>query len=334
MLSRLLWGVIWAVSLFLLPGTVHVAMGQEPSPSAGMRPASPPEDQGQDVAPEEEDASLQAEDAGPGQGGEPVRRRRFLKRMGPQQRTPEQQEEAKRLSAIAAKMGTDPTAIIGRVQTLYRLDAFSGGAQSNNLVGRIDLPYHGNFVLRADVPYVWTDPNRPGAANHNGLSDLFVRAGARVYTVPGYAFFAGTDMTFPTADDRQLGLGKYTLGPLFATARVLPDLNSFIFGVLEHQLSVGGDPSRQDISISRVALTVNTIWGEQWWTQIEAVNQVNWERNAKSSMTLEFEGGYRFIKGWGIWVRPGVGILGQNQAIPGNYEWSIETGIRRTFPSF
>jgi len=286
----------------------------------------------QDMAPEEEDASLLAEDAGSGQGDEPALRRRFLKRLGPQPLSSEQQEEATRLSKVAAQMGTDPTAIIGRVQTLYRHDAFSGGARTSNLVGRIDLPYRGNFLLRVDVPYVWVDPNQSGTTVQDGLSDLLVRTGGRVYTVPGYAFFAGTDITFPTTDNRQLGAGKYTVGPLLATARVFPDLNSFFFAVFQHQLSVGGDPSRQDISVSRLSLTVNTIWADQWWTQIEAVTQVNWERKAKNSMTLEFEGGYRLTKDWGVWARPGVGLWGQTNF--GAYEWNMEAGIRRTFTSF
>jgi hypothetical protein len=264
----------------------------------------------------------------------PVRRRRFLRRLGPQQLTPEQQEEAKRISKIAAKMGTDPTAIIGRVQTSYQHFAFSGGGRADNLVGSIVIPYHGEFVLRADVPHLWTDPNRPGAPKQNGLSDVFVRTGGRVYTIPGYAFFAGMDITFPTADKPQLGLGKYTVGPLFLTARVLPELKSLLFGTVQHQISVGGDPSRQDISITRFGLTVNTIWAERWWTQVEALTQVNWERKAKSSMTLEFEGGRRLTQDWAIWVRPGVGLLGKNQAIPANYEWNFEVGVRRTFTSF
>ncbi len=276
---------------------------------------------------------MQADDTALIEGDEEtVRRRRFLKRFGPQVLTPEQQEEAKRLSAIAAKMGTDPTAIIGRAQTLYRHDALSGGAQTNNLVGRIDLPYHSDFLLRVDVPYAWSDPNRPGATDQNGLSDLFVRTGGRVYAVPGFAFFAGADFTFPTTDNRQLGNGKYTIGPALATARVFPELDSFLFGLLQHQLSVGGDPSRQDISMSRLGLTFNTIWGERWWTQAEAVTQLNWERKAKNSMTLEFEGGHRLTKDWGMWVRPGVGLWGRN--VPGAYEWSMEAGIRRTFASF
>jgi hypothetical protein len=243
----------------------------------------------------------------------------------------EEQAEATRLSAMAARMGTDPTAIIGRVQTLYRYDALEGGKRTNNLVARLDVPYHGNFIFRADLPYVWSNPNQPGTSNQNGVSDLFVRTGARVYSVPGDAIFAGMDFTFPTAEGN-LGGGKYTVGPAVATAHVFPAWRSLFFTLLQHQISVGGDPSRPAISTSNIQAWFNTIWTDHWWTRVEAVTQVDWERKATNSMTLEFEGGYRFTKDWGVWVRPGVGLWGRN--IPGAYEWNVEVGIRRMFTSF
>jgi hypothetical protein len=245
--------------------------------------------------------------------------------------TPEEQEEAKRLSGIAARMGTDPTAIIGRVQTLYRYDALAGGGRTNNLVARVDVPYHKDFLLRADMPYVWKNPNQPGMSNESGPSDLFVRTGGRVYSNPRDAIFVGMDFTFPTAENK-LGSGKYTVGPGVATAHVFPAWDSLLFTMIEHQVSVGGDPSRQSISTSSGQIFFNTIWTDQWWTRVELTPQVLWDQKAKSSMTLEFEGGYRFIQDWGVWVRPGVGLWGQN--VPGAYEWNIEAGVRRMFAGF
>jgi hypothetical protein len=320
-------GCAWLFLLYFLPSSLSLSFAEEPvAPSPDRDQTTIPNSGHAEAATQSDEPALIEGDE------ESVRRRRFLKELGPQPLTPEEQEEAERLSKTAAKMGIDPTAIIGRVQTLYRRDALSAGARTDNLVGRIDIPYHREFLLRADVPYVWSDPNQPGATNQNGLSDLFVRTGARVYSVPGFAFFAGADVTFPTADDRQLGSGKYTLGPGLATARVLPDIDSILFALLEHQVSVGGDPSRQNISKSLMGFVFNTIWGERWWTQVQATTQLDWERNAKNSMTLEFEGGHEFTRNWGVWVRPGVGLWGQ--AVPGAYEWNIEAGIRRTFPSF
>lgn len=277
------------------------------------------------------------DNSAPRSAKEGVRDTPVIKQFGAQPLTREEQEEATRLSTIAAKMGTDPTAIIGRVQTLFRHDALEGGNRvSNNLVGRIDVPFHKDFLLRADLPYVWSHPNQlgtsnQGSSNQNGISDLFVRAGGRVYSVPGDAIFAGVDFTFPTAEGT-LGTGKYTVGPGVATAHVFPAWRSMFFMLLQHQFSVGGDPSRNDISASKIQAWFNTIWADHWWTQLEAVIQVDWERKETTSGTLEFEGGYRLTKDWSTWVRPGVGLWGRS--LPGAYDWNIEVGIRRTFEGF
>ena len=314
----MLIGYVWLIWSLFLPSSLPLSFGQE-------LPSSPREMGASDRA----HATAVAYDSASGlEDEETGGRRRLLGTFGARPFTPGEQEEANRLSAIAARMGTDPTAIIGRAQTLFRYDALEGGKRTNNLVARFDVPYHNNFLFRADLPYVWSTPNQPGASNQNGVSDLFVRIGGRVYSVPGDAIFAGMDFTFPTADGN-LGSGKYTVGPGVATAHVLPELGSLFFTLLQHQISVGGDPSRRAISTSNFQAFFNTIWTDHWWTRVEAVTQLDWERKAKNSMTLEFEGGYRFTHDWGVWVRPGVGLWGRD--IPGAYEWNIEAGIRHMF---
>jgi hypothetical protein len=79
------------------------ALGQEtlPEPPAGSEPSAAPQ--------AEMDEPAEEPDVVP-------KKRRFLSRVGPQQLTPEQREEAERLRKLAAKYGTDPTAIVGRVQ--------------------------------------------------------------------------------------------------------------------------------------------------------------------------------------------------------------------------
>ena len=315
--ATLLAKCTWLIWLFVL-SALHLSFAQESPTSSqetGAENSVPPGSEGEEA----------------------LRDRPVIKQFGAQPLSQEEQQEAKRLSAIAAKMGTDPTAIIGRVQTLFRHDALEGGNRiSNNLVGRIDVPFHKDFLLRADLPYVWSHPNQlgtsnQGASNQNGVSDLLVRAGGRVYSIPGDAIFAGVDFTFPTAEGT-LGTGKYTVGPGVATAHVFPAWKSIFFMLLQHQFSVGGDPSRKDISASKIQTWFNTIWADHWWTQLEAIIQVDWERKETTSGTLEFEGGYRLTKDWSTWVRPGVGLWGRS--LPGAYDWNIEVGIRRTFEGF
>ena len=127
-------------------------------------------------------------------------------------------------------------------------------------------------------------------------------------------FLPVLDFTFPTAGDK-LGTDNYTIGPGVATAHVFRSLGSIFFTLLQHQVSAGGNPSRQAVDVSRMQTLFNTIWTDRWWFQLEAVTHVDWERKASNGMTLDFEGGCRFTKDWGIWVRPGVGLWGRN--IPG-----------------
>jgi len=265
--------------------------------------------------------------------GTPRREPRFLPPLlRPKVLTPEELEEAERLKKLAARFGTDPTAIVGRVQLSSEYAELPQGAKYVSTVVRVDLPFRGNWLLRLDFPFErWSDPNRSGATSERGMSDLSVTAGWRAYNTPEYAFFLGAVSTFPTAAENTLGSGKYTAGPLIATARFLPRWESFLFGIFQHQISVGGDPARRDVQFTRGILRINTIWAEQWWTDLHGIWQVDWERNSTTSMTLEFEGGRNLVDRWGIFLRPGVGVWGRD--VPGAYEWNIEIGIRRIFGS-
>jgi hypothetical protein len=260
-------------------------------------------------------------------------KRRLLKRIGPQPMTPEQLEEAERLRKLAAKYGTDPTAIVGRIQLSSAYFNLPQGAQAFDNIVRVDLPYRRNFLLRVDAPFLkWTDPSRPGATSTQGFSDLAVTLGWRAYNTPEYAVLVGAVTTMPTAAESGLGLGKYTVGPTIATARFLPQWDSFLIGLFTQQISVGGDPSRDPINRSKIQVQVNSFWAERWWTVGQAAWQVDWERSAKSSMTFELELGRSMVGRLGMFVRPGIGIWGHD--LGGAYEWNVEAGVRYMFPSF
>lgn len=260
-------------------------------------------------------------------------KRRFLSKLGPQLVTPEQREEAERLRKLAAKYGIDPTAIVGRIQLSSTYFDLPQGAQAVDNTVRVDLPYRRNFLLRVDAPFLkWSDPGRPGATSAQGFSDLAVTLGWRAYNTPEYAVLVGVATTMPTASETGLGTGKYTVGPTIATARFLPQWESFLIGLFTQQVSVGGDPSRNSINRSRVQVQVNSFWAERWWTVTQAVWQIDWERSAKSSMTFEVEVGRSVVGRLGVFVRPGVGIWGRD--LVGAYEWNVEAGIRYMFASF
>jgi hypothetical protein len=280
----------------------------------------------------EEEAEPEPTVEGP-EGPQQQPRRRVFKRIGPQEVTEEQREEAERLRRVAAKYGTDPTAIVGRLQLTGQYLDLARGAEATVSTARVDLPFRRDFLLRMDMPFLMTsDPNRPGLSSQSGASDLAVTAGWRVYNTPEYALLVGALTRFPTATHDTLGSGKYTVGPAIATARFLPRLDSFLIGLLSYQTSVGGDPSRKDVSLLNLTAQVNSFWGERWWTVFQAIWQVDFERSGKSSMTMELEAGRNLIGRFGAYVRPGIGIWGRD--LIGAYQWNIEVGIRYMFTSF
>jgi hypothetical protein len=322
-------GVVPVLLLILLFSGHQEASGQDQSDEHSVEaPGATPEEQMTDEPPGSEN-----EPQTPDSASDTQPRRRIFKRVGPQPMTAEQREEAERLRTVAAKYGTDPTAIVGRLQLTSQYLDLSHGAEATVSTVRVDVPFRGDYLLRMEMPFLrTTTPNRPGVASQSGASDLAVIAGWRAYNTPEYALLVGALGTFPTAAHDSLGFGKYTVGPAVATARFLPRLESFLIGLLQYQTSVGGDPSRKDVSFFSVTAQVNSFWGQRWWTILQSVWQVDFERSGKSSMVMEFEGGRNLIGRFGAYVRPGVGIYGRDVA--GAYIWNIEVGVRYMFTSF
>jgi len=261
------------------------------------------------------------------------KKRNPFKRIGPQPLTPEQREEAERLRKVAAKYGTDPTAIVGRLQLTSQYLDLTPHANATLTTARVDLPFRSDYLLRVEMPFLrTTDAQNPGMGSQRGLSDLSVVGGWRAYNTPEYALLLGAVGSSPTASAPALGFGKYTVGPAVATARFLPRLDSFLIGLLSYQTSVGGDPSRKDVSLFNITAQVNSFWGQRWWTIVQSVWNVDFERSGKSSMVMEFEGGRNLIGRFGAYIRPGVGIYGRD--VIGAYIWNIEVGVRYMFTSF
>ena len=95
---------VWLLgAMFLFTTCPLAALGEEslPEPPVRSSPESAPQ--------AEMDSPTEEPDIVP-------KKRRLFKRLGPQPVTPEQREEAERLRKLAAKYGTDPTAIVGRLQ--------------------------------------------------------------------------------------------------------------------------------------------------------------------------------------------------------------------------
>ena len=320
-------GLASVLGIWLWVGSLQIASAEESSQDVQKGERDKPAPQDADTsAPSEAESESDQKPEDPSQGP------RFLPPRLRPKLTPEEVEEAARLRQLAAKYGTDPTAIVSRVQLSNQYYDLPHEARLDTTIARVDLAFHGDWLLRTDTPvHTWFDPNRPGVSSTQGTGDFAATLGYRVYNTPEYAFLIGATSTFSTASNDTLGTGKYTVGPIVATGRFLPRWESFLFGVFQHRISAGGNPSRPDISLTNASVQINTIWG-LWWTTVQSVWQIDWENKTKSSMTMEFEVGRNLVGRWGVYVRPGVGVWGAN--VPGAYDWNIEVGTRYMFKSF
>jgi len=240
-------------------------------------------------------------------------------------------EERKHLSAEAAAFGTDPTALNGYFELTYGHNEYTNNLRLDTATAEARLPITPNLIFRVTMPYAWADLNGPGGFTKNGLSDMTVRAGGRLYASNIVALFVGADATFPTASEKQLGTGKYTLGPGGALAVPLARVRSLFFVVVQDFYSIGGDPSRADVHFIRVQPAVNTIWSERWWTIVSATWNID-DRSTgrKSTLNLLGEIGHNFNQHWNVFAAAGAGVAGKDT--PLGLDWVAQAGVRWMFP--
>jgi hypothetical protein len=236
-------------------------------------------------------------------------------------------EQTSQGSPDSFKRLTDPTDFHTRFDLRNEYQSLDGGGRRNVLVPRFEYALSTAFLLRADVPYVWVDPNRPGTGQESGLGDISVRAQARLLRTPAYAVVAAAELTLDTAQDPSLGTGRYIFQPLAYVAIGLPKYKSTVFPYVQQFWAFGGTT---DVEINTTLLRsgVLSIFPKKTYTYVEPSLYIDWERDARTGGTLEVEVGRFVSKGLGLYLRPGVGLWGD---IPPVYDWNFEVGLHYFF---
>ncbi len=254
---------------------------------------------------------------------------------GPLQRrllgaTPEEQArleaEKQRLSSAAAAFGTDPTAIVGYHQLTYAHTTLTNNVRFDTANATLRLPVTPNWLLQVTMPYAWADQNQSNGFPLRGAGDMAMRMGGRLYTSDNISLFVGTDATFPTASERQLGTGKYTIGPGGGLAAPLARAQSLFLLVVTDNNSIGGDPSRANVHFMRVQPAINTIWSDRWWSLVAFTWDVDWNRNGKAALNVLAEVGHRLDQHWNVFAGPLVGVAGKDT--PLGVDWGVQAGVR------
>ena len=154
-----------------------------------------------------------------------------------------------------------------------------------NLVNRIIIP-----VANVDgsIPNAG-NPNPGGGGSASGLGDINYSVFFSPVKVGKIIWGLGPSLNMPTADDDQLGSGKWS-GGITGVALNIPKWGSM--GILGRQLwSFEGDSDRSDVSQALIEPFVNYNLEDGWFLISDLVITANWEADSSDRWTVPLGGG-------------------------------------------
>jgi hypothetical protein len=222
----------------------------------------------------------------------------------------------------------DPTDFRSRIEWRSDFQSHQDGTGSELHLLRLEYAASKKLLLRLELPWTAVDP-AGSALRQFGRSDVGYRIMYRAVRTPEYALVLGTDGSFDTAARPGLGLGNATVSPFAFLALDAPSIKTTFFPVLQHFHTVNENDTGARVNLTNLRLFVLTRWPNRFYSGVENSLFIDHRRNDRVGFTLESEVGHFFTKHVAAWVRPGVGLLGDN--LPVVYNWSFEVGARDLF---
>jgi len=186
----------------------------------------------------------------------------------------------------------------------FKLNFDSGASNGNGTILNIQpvIPVtvgDWNLVNRLIVPVASVDgaiqgPNNPSPApgdggSASGLGDINYSIYFSPVKVGKVIWGVGPSINLPTANDDQLGSGKWSAG-ITGVALNVPKWGSM--GILgRHLWSFAGDSDRLDVNQSLIEPFLNFNLDDGWFLLTDLIITANWEANSSNRWTVPLGGG-------------------------------------------
>ncbi|WP_199693568.1 hypothetical protein, partial [Sorangium cellulosum] len=194
----------------------------------------------------------------------------------------------------------------------------------NAAVIRGDYAFDRSFSLRADVPLVYAG-GLEGKRNM-GLGDVMIRPLVRAVGTPRFALLVGSDLVLDSATNRALGAGKNQVAPL-VQAYVRVARPARIGLQVQHAVSFGGDPRRDDIQVSVVRPFAVVELPRGFWVGPDQSFHFNHLGGPRVVSTSVLEVGAELSERVQVYVDPGIQVSSQ-----GAVDWLVTGAVRWAFP--
>jgi hypothetical protein len=217
--------------------------------------------------------------------------------------------------------GVSPVELIPRVELRQSFARTSSGADVNVATTELDLQLFPRMLLRYELPLqvVRTAGGQVSGLGDVKLSTLFIVASNRTHLL---AALAG--VVLDTASQAPLGEGKKQI--TFGVAGAMkPRPWWLIYGVVQEQLSVGGDDARPDIN-QLVMDAGSIVFGRRFtWFKLDLAPIIDFSET-RGRLFGTFEVGSLLVGRVGLFVRSGTQLVGQRQL-----DYSLAAGVRYLF---
>lgn len=170
-------------------------------------------------------------------------------------------------------------------------------------------------LLRSELPVA---TSHLGGETTTGLGDGYVQALLLPRLGGNFLLGIGTGLVIPTATDRRLGTGKWTIAPMIAPLWYLPR-QAYAFVKVQEFESFAGPSSRPDVSY--LLITPTALWrvSRRWWMLVDSESRTSWTLDG----TTSFRSGLLF----GRMLTPRAGLSLKLEVPWGNHrlgDWTLK----------
>jgi len=189
-----------------------------------------------------------------------------------------------------------------------------------------------NLITRTIIPIIHQPELMPSGGYVKGIGDI----NPSFYISPAHpgAVIVGVGPTFilPTATNKQLGQGKYSVGPSLV---VLTMPKSWVIGFLTSNFwSFAGDSSRPNVNSFSLQYFINYNFPHGWFLTSAPVITANWNASSKERWTVPFGiGGGRVFKIGGQALNASIQAY-DNVITPSQVgaDWQLQLNFSLLFP--
>ncbi len=191
-------------------------------------------------------------------------------------------------------------------------------------------------LLRLELPFPDKQTSFEGDSFNPRLGDIKTRVGFRAVPLGGIPISSFFEITFPTAESKELGTGQYQLSPgiwsnipISLTASGPADHKVSFEPLIQQVVSAAGDMDRRSINYTKFELSLRDTWRQKYWMKLTAKPVVDWVQNGQTGSVGELEGGWNIHRRWWVILMFGTRLWGE--AVPATYGKRVEIKVSVDF---